>query len=163
MCCGLDREYCWSALAWVVDPRAEMDRLAELFLGSAPLQQAATPIDLKELQQTARLLRSELDRVIEDKVAGDQACETVDGNIERLRALATEKKLRRDELSKESNDAEADSHDIKDACHSEEQKLHALHRHIQHLRDERRRVSAAVVDARNTTARVKHTIETDFP
>lgn len=162
MCCGLDRVLVRPGLG-SNDPRAEMDRLAELFLGSAPRHQAATPSDLEELQRTARLLRSELDRVIEDKVAGDQTCEAVDGNIERLRALATEKKLRRDELSKESNDAEADSHDVKDACHSEEQKLHGLHQHIQHLRDERQRVSAAVVDARNTTARVKHTIETAFP
>ncbi|KAL3799366.1 hypothetical protein ACHAWO_008477 [Cyclotella atomus] len=141
-----------------------MDRLAELLLGSAlNHQQAATQGDLEELKGTARLLRGELDQVIEDEVASDQACEAANVNIERLQAIATEKILCRDELRKESHDVGADLQDVNDACHGEEQKLLALHQRIEDLNEERRQAATDAVDLQKTAARIRHTLETTVP
>lgn len=140
-----------------------MERLAGLFLGSeARHHPASTPADLKELQRTARLLRSELDQVIEDEVAGDEACEVVTDNIISLRVLAAERRRERDVLKKHADDAELDCHAVQEACRCEEQKLSLLRENITWLRDDTSRAAADIIKTRKETQQIKYTLETSL-
>lgn len=141
-----------------------MERLAEFFLGGNEAHDpAATPADLKELQRTTRLLRNELDRVIEDEVAANEAYEEATDNIRRLRAFAGDRRRERDTLRKLADDAENDCHAVHDACRCEEQKLKMINENISWLRDGASRAVVDAVEARNETQQLARALTTDVP
>jgi hypothetical protein len=141
-----------------------LTELATHFLGSdSSRHPSATPEDLKELQRTARLLRTDLDRVIEDEVAGDEAFEAASDSIVRLRSSVAKRRVERDSLRYEADDAHADCLEVEHACLSEERKLNALHEELIQLRDDTKQAAADVVQTRHKTQQIKYTLETAVP
>ena len=124
---------------------------------------AATAEDIKELKHAARLLRDELDQVIEDEVEGNQAFENVTDNLSRLRALAADRRRELDALRRESDDAQTDYREVQQACKDEGHKMCSLRENVVTLRDGIKRATSEALKIRGQTRQIKYTLETAVP
>ncbi|KAL3803167.1 hypothetical protein HJC23_003442 [Cyclotella cryptica] len=143
-----------------------MNRLSDLairYLGGESSSQSrhpsVTPADFSELQRTARLLRIELDEVIEDQVANDEACGMANDNIVRLRALTAERRRERDALRREADEASGVWKEVWNACCCEERKRSAIREEVAHLREEARRSAMGVFERRKEIQQIKSKVE----
>lgn len=147
-----------------------MNRLSDLanrYLGGESSSQschpAVTPADFSELQRTAFLLRIDLDRVIEDKVANDEACGMENDNIMRLRALAAERRRERDALRRKADEARSVWKDVWDACCCEERKRSSLQDEVYRLREDTRQNSMDIIERREEALQIQRKLEMNGP
>ena len=124
---------------------------------------AATAEDIKELKHAARLLRNELDRVIEDEVAGNQACEAATDNVGRLRSLAADRRHELEALRRKADEAHADCLQVQQAYKDEEDRMNDLRENAVIFQNDIRRAASEALKIRGQTKQIKYTLETAVP
>ena len=152
--------------AILFNDKSQMNRRLHSFATSL-LSNPTTPSfkptqkDYTDLQRTASELRTELDRVIIDEVAGDEARGAASDTIAKLRGLALERRKERDALRKRADEACADCNDVHEACKREERRRGVLNQEINRLNKEMRCALHDTESIREEVTRIQNVLVTE--